>query len=128
MKKIYLVFALCSIFVLFAGCNGGGTEAETQKSEEDGKWDYRPMVYFEDELYGETADFFTELPDGLKLVGEIRTEGEQTEPMKHEEGYSNSLLVGSMIYAADDKNIIYIAIVHPSKGEGYIVYERLDEE
>lgn len=128
MKKIYLLLALLCVFVLFAGCNGGGTEAEDQKSEEDGKWDYRPMVYFEDKLYGETANFLTELPDGdLKPVGEISTEGDQTEPMKHEEGYSNSLPAGSKIYAAHDENIIYIAIVHPSKGEGYIAYEQLDE-
>lgn len=125
MKKIYLLLALLCVFVLFAGCNGG--KAEAQKSEEDVKWDHRPMVYFKDELYGETADFLTELPDGLKLAGEIQTEGDQTEPMKHEDGYSNSLPAGSKIYAADDENIIYIAIVHPSKGEGYITYEQLDE-
>ena len=125
MKKVYLLFALLCVLVLFAGCNG--KETETQISEEDLKWDYRPMVYFEDKLYGETAGFFTELPDGaFKPVGQINTEGDQTEPMKHEKGYSNALPAGSKIYAADE-NIIYIAIVHPSKGEGFIAYEQLEK-
>ena len=131
MKKIYLILALLCIFVSIAGCSDSqnGADLKNNASEDDIKWDYRPMVYFDDKLYGETASFSTKLPDAdFELVGEVLIQGKQHEPMKHEEGYSNSLPVGSGIYAADTEETIYIKTVHPSKDEGYIVYERLDQE
>ena len=126
MRKFFFILALLCVFFALSGCNT--TSANSIDDVE--KWDYRPMIFIDNTLYGETSGFFKKLPDNddIEHIGEILIEGNQNDPMLYEEGYSNSLPKGSKIYASESDNSLYIEIVHISKGAGYILYEQIEAE
>lgn len=116
MKELQLV--LIGLFVLFlvAACTACEDTAKTQLS------DYRPMLYVQDNLYGETSDIVNSLPDDAVYLGSIERVVSQSEPMIRKNFTSNVLGKGCEIYG--DKatsDTVYVKLVNIS-AEQYSVY------
>jgi hypothetical protein len=97
----------------------------------NGSSDYRPMIYIQDSLYGETADVVSALPDNAVNIGKIVKLVAQNEPMVLENLASNVMPVGSEIYGIkSDKNVIHFELsniyIELPNGE-YSVYELLED-
>ena len=92
--------------------------------EAESSFDYRPMIYVQSKLYGETADVLSILPDNAVVLGTIRMIIPQNMPMVREEFVSNVLPDGSWIYAAEaEPNVIYVEL---SDGR-YSVYSEIEQ-
>lgn len=85
--------------------------------------DYRPMVFVNDTLYGETSKVVSELPSGVERIGTIIKIVSQSEPMINENFCSNNCPIGSEIYYSEETpGTVFIKIVSPDI-EQYSVYE-----
>ena len=85
--------------------------------------DYRPMVYIQDKLYGQTADITPMLPESILLLGSVETVVPQNEPMPQVNGTSNDAPVGSDIFAPlDDSGIIWVQLTNGM----YSIYEEIE--
>ncbi len=119
MKKLLSI--LISLLAVFVLCS-----CASNKDEADNLSDYRPMVFVNDSLYGETGETLLELPSGADNIGSILKKTSQDEPMVNENFYSNSCPVGSEIYYdKESPEIIYVK-VGSSENEMYSVYETID--
>ncbi|MDR2572221.1 MAG: hypothetical protein LBD23_18250 [Oscillospiraceae bacterium] len=73
--------------------------------------DYRPMIYVQDTLYGETADVVSILPNQAYILGAVEKVVPQTVPMVKENFVSNVMPAGSDIYSTDEySNVIYVRL------------------
>lgn len=73
--------------------------------------DYRPMIYVQDNLYGETADVVSTLPDGVTYIGKVEKVVPQNEPMARENFTSNALPEGSEIYCNESEpDVVYVKL------------------
>jgi hypothetical protein len=120
MKKIGLFLICVSMVLLISACSA---ERGTEKSELP---DYRPMIYVKDNLYGETADTVSTLPNKAVYIGAVEKVVPQNEPMVQENFTSNLLPVGSEIYYNEsDPNVIYVKLLGTTK-EQYSKYIAID--
>lgn len=114
-KKI-LIIMICLIWIL-TGCSKNDSAADNPMQ------DYRPMVFVKGNLYGDTGDVVTTLPEGWEVIGEIEQIQPQTEPLSEVEFTSNSLEVGDKIYYNDGvKESIYAGV----EGDKYLIYELIE--
>lgn len=115
MKKIVLFFIGVSIILLALSCTKTGTNNNDLS-------DYRPMVYVQDNLYAETADVTSILPDQAIYIGKVERVIPQNEPMQRENFTSNALPVGSEIYYSESEpTIIYVSLLDTNE-EKYSMY------
>lgn len=106
MKKICMFLICVSIVLLIQACSA---EKGTEKNK---LADYRPMIYVKDNLYGETADTVSTLPNETVYIGTVEKVVSQNEPMVRENFASNLLPVGSEIYYNEpDPNVIYVRLL-----------------
>ena len=86
--------------------------------------DYRPMVFIQDKLYGQTADITPMLPESIITLGSVETVVAQNEPMARINGTSNDAPVGSDIFAPldDSSAIIYVQLTNGM----YSIYEEIE--
>lgn len=89
------------------------------------KYDYKPMVYVNKQIYGIKLGTVDSIPFGWKLYGCIKKEVSSSEPMIKEELYSNSLEVGTKIFTNPSNNQCIYAEV---KIEDKIVYVKYQKE
>jgi len=88
--------------------------------------DYRPMVYVQDALYGETADAINTLPEEAVFIGTIGSIVPRNEPMVRENFTSNLLPIGSQVFCDEaDLTIVYVLLPLNSKAQ-YSVYEAIE--
>lgn len=86
--------------------------------------DYRPMVFVNGALYGDTGEYAIALTDNWKHIGDIENVISQQEPMIKEEFTSNMLDIGDEIYSSDsDPSKIYVKI----STSNFLIYEVLEE-
>lgn len=111
MKK-----TLCFIVVLallFGGC-----------SLQEERWDYRPMIFFNDAFYGETHIVISAVPEGWTKTDEVTKQVPSHEPPLKENGTSNSLYAGTPIYTnPESPELIYAEL----EGEKFIAYVFIEE-
>lgn len=116
-KSILGVLTTCLLFILIA-CT------VTEHKEVGNNPDYRPMVFVNNQLFGDTGETVSSLPEGWKLLGAIKKVIKQNEPMEHEEFTSNSLTIGDEIYINEqENNRIYVKI---DDGK-YLLYEIIND-
>lgn len=115
-----------------AAVTGGSEESRKESrtesmSDEDIKWDYRPMVYAYDRFYYD-SDFVEELPEGTELIGSIEKQLDQTErPDENFVSNTDMAAQGSRVYAAEDRSAIYVEWTGSEKS-GYITFVSEVEE
>lgn len=116
MKKTGLfLMSLCMALWVIA-CSGHEDVSESELS------DYRPMLYVQDNLYGETSDTVNTLSDDAVCIGTIVRVVSQNEPMIHENFTSNLLQEGSEIYFDETSlDTVYVKLMD-SPEEQYAVY------
>ena len=69
---------------------------------------YRPMICYDDKLYGEDGIACKEIPTGFFFEGEIEKKVSSLEPMVHQNFVSNGVDKGVRIFASKtDKEKIY---------------------
>lgn len=126
MTKIVSVILSCAIsLATLASC--GSAPAQGKQSDEDIKWDYRPMVYAYDRFYYD-SDFAEELPEGAELIGSIEKQLDQTErPEENFVSNTDMAAQGSRVYAVEDKSAIYVEWTGSEKS-GYITFVSEVEE
>lgn len=118
MKRRFYVL-ICVIACLFCSC--GLSEEDT-----DILGDYRPMVFVNDTLYGESGEVVYGLQNNAKIIGTIVNIVSQNEPMIEKNFYSNNCPIGSEIYYDEETpEKIYIRILS-SNEEKYSIYEIID--
>ena len=130
---IKMTVALLFATIALAGCsqeinddssNEPRTSLGTQ-SDVAAPGDYRPMVFIQDILYGETFDVvhLNELPDNAQLIGSIETVVPQNAPMVRENNTSNVLKADSEVFAdPSDSSKIYVQLPDGR----YSVYEEIE--
>jgi len=85
--------------------------------------DYRPMVFIQDKLYGQTADITPMLPESIIILGSVVTVVPQNEPIPQVNGTSNDAPVGSDIFAPlGDSGIIWVQLTNGM----YSIYEEIE--
>lgn len=103
VKKMSLFLICMGMVLLISACSA---EKGTEENELS---DYRPMIYVKDNLYGETADTVSTLPNEAVYIGTIEKVVSQNAPMVQENFTSNLVPVGSEIYYNElDQNVIYV--------------------
>lgn len=107
--------AVC-IVVMCSGCNG----SDKQQNELS---DYKPMIYVENNLYGDTGNIYDSISDSVSLIGTIEKFVPQDEKMGEEEFSSNAMPVGCEVYL-DETNpeMVYVKFLKEGK-EMYAEYE-----
>lgn len=116
MKKMCMILICVGMFLLTPACSA---EKGTEKNELS---DYRPMIYVKDNLYGQTADTVSTLPNEAVYIGSVEKVVPQNEPMVRENFTSNLLPVGSEIYYNEsDPNVIYVRLLDTTQ-EQYLKY------
>lgn len=120
MKKIGLLIISLCIVLFISACT---KENDLHKDELS---DYKPMVYVQDQLYGDTGDVSSALPNGAVAIGTIQKVVPQNEPMVDENLISNTLPVGSEVFADElNPHIIYVKISNKSLDQ-YLAYEAME--
>lgn len=115
-KRFYLLLGLliCTVLVLYIlRC----------VALQNSKTGYRPMVYINNELYGDAGIGVDSPPDGFLRAGAIKEKVLDTKPMIEKNYVSNTLDVGTEIYA--NKNMpdkIYIKL----DSKKYIQYVKIE--
>lgn len=110
MKRVILVLGL---LYLMTGCN-----------EVNIGTDYRPMLFLQGQLYGDTGVVIQNLPVEIVLIGEVKELVPQNEPIKKEELTSNTLPVGSQVFLdVADTTILYLELQGEQR---YVIYELLE--
>lgn len=105
MKKTALLLICVSMILMITACSSKKGTANNELS------DYRPMIYVQDNLYGETADVVSTLPEGTTYIGKVEKVVPQNEPMVRENFTSNALSEGSEIYYNEsDSDVVYIKL------------------
>lgn len=90
----------------------------------EGKYEYRPMICIKDEIYGDNGTGVKALPEGYVSVGQIEEKVSNVQPMIKRNYVSNTLNVGTEIFASQDNpDKIYLKIDNSK----YIEYIRLPE-
>lgn len=113
MRKLSVLFVGLLVLHLVSACSSENISTKNDMS------DYRPMIYVQNSLYGETAEVVNTLPKEAVSIGDIEKNVPQTEPMIQENFTSNCLPIGSEIfYKEADASMIYVKL---SNGE-YSVY------
>ena len=107
-KATFIIFFMCvGLFIIACGRKQEQSQEKAPSQEE--VWDYRPMVYIQDKLYGDNGKGTNELPEDAKLLGTIETQVSQTEAMVEENFTANTDLVGSEVYGCEaDKETVYV--------------------
>ena len=91
----------------------------------EGRYEYRPMVCINDQIYGEDGTSVKELPKGFAGIGQIKEKVSNVHPMIKRNYVSNNLKVGTRIFSnLDNPNEIYFKI-DDSK---YVKYLRIIED
>ena len=127
-KTIELGITLIILSVAITGCGAKTFNLKDNEllSVKGQSGVYRPMVYVQDILYGETADVVGVLPENAVSIGVIEKTVPQNEPMVRENFTSNLLPIGSQVYCDEaDLNIVYVLLPLDSKVQ-YSVYEGID--
>lgn len=105
MKKTALFLICVSMILMITACS---SKKDTSNNELS---DYKPMIYVQDNLYGETADVVSTLPDGATYIGKVEKVVPQNEPMVREDFTSNALPEGSEIYYNEsDPDVVYVKL------------------
>ena len=116
MKKIGLLILCLSIAITMMACSANNDGANVSS-------DYKPMVYVQDVIYGDTGKVIDALPSDALLIGSIEKAVSQNEPMVEENYTSNSLPVGSEIYTSESEvSMIYIKLSGTSSDQ-FLIYE-----
>ncbi|GAA4296903.1 hypothetical protein GCM10023142_36110 [Anaerocolumna aminovalerica] len=106
MKKIALFLIGISIVLTISGCSSKNDDNSNNELS-----DYKPMIYVQDNLYGETSDVVDALPDETVYIGTINKLVSQSEPMVHENFTSNTLPEGSELYYNEsDPDVVYVKL------------------
>jgi len=85
--------------------------------------DYKPMIFIQDTLYGDTGYVVNDFPDNSDLIGEIKTVMPQNAPMVKENNTSNLVQAGSEVYAVpSDSSKIYVRLPDGR----YSIYEEIE--
>ena len=123
MKKIASIIMAACIVVMCSGCNG----SDKQQNELS---DYKPMIYVENNLYGDTGNIYDSISDTASLIGTIEKlvpQNEkkvkiQNEKMGKEDFSSNAMPVGCEVYL-DETNpeMVYVKFLKEGK-EMYAEY------
>lgn len=116
MKKLISIIMAVCIVVMCSGCNG----SDKQQNELS---DYKPMIYVENNLYGDTGNIYDSISDSVSLIGTIEKFVPQDEKMGEEEFSSNAMPVGCEVYL-DETNpeMVYVKFLKEGK-EMYAEYE-----
>lgn len=118
MRKISTILLL---FLMMASTLAGCAKEETPLN------DYRPMVFIDGLLWGDTGVGVESLPDGFAETGRIEQTISQTEPFVHEEKTSNTLLPGTALFTSEDmKDKLYAAFVKENSDIVYLEYTVID--
>jgi hypothetical protein len=105
MKKVAFFIIGVSLILMISACSSVKGTTSNELS------DYRPMIYVQDNLYGETSDVISTLPGGATYIGTVNKVVPQNEPMVRENFTSNALAVGSEIYYNEsDPGVVYIKL------------------
>ena len=121
MKKVILAMLFICMGILLVGC---GKKQGQQQGE---VWDYRPMIYVQDRLYGDDGGGVNKLPEDAELIGKIETQVSQNEPMVKENFTANTDLEGCEVYGNGvNKESIYVEYKSINAKVKYGSYERLD--
>ncbi len=105
MKKIALFLIGISSVLTISGCS-------SKKDNSNELSDYKPMLYVQDNLYGETSDVVDALPDGTVYIGTINKLVSQSEPMVHENFTSNALPESSELYYNESNpDVVYVKLL-----------------
>lgn len=124
-KIISIILSFAISLAVLTSC--GSAPAQGKQSDEDIKWDYRPMVYAYDSFYYD-SDFVEELPEGTELIGSIEKQLDQTErPEENFVSNTDMAAQGSAVYAGEDTTVIYIEWTGSEKS-GYMVFTTDVEE
>jgi len=76
-KATFIIFFMCvGLFIIACGRKQEQPQEKAPSQEE--VWEYRPMVYIQDKLYGDNGKGTNELPEDAKLLGTIETQQEIT--------------------------------------------------
>lgn len=112
---LLLAACVCVLFALYMS---------HQPASPEGKYEYRPMIYIEDEIYGDNGTGVKALPEGYVSVGQIEEKVSNVQPMIKRNYVSNTLNVGTKIFASQDNpDKIYLKI----NNSKYVEYIRLAE-
>lgn len=125
MKKILLFFVSINLIFIILACSS--------KKEADNEIlsDYRPMIYVQNSLYGETGDVVDVLPNDMIYIGAIESIVSQNEPMRLENFTSNTLSVGSEIYTSkSNSEVIYVKLLNSDQVRYsiYVVIRKMAEQ
>lgn len=115
MKKVASIIMAICIIAMCSACNS----SDVQQNELS---DYKPMIYVENNLYGETGKVHNSISDEVSFIGTIEKLVPQDEEMCREEFSSNAMPLGSEIYL-DETNpeIAYVKFLQEGK-EMYAEY------
>lgn len=95
--------------------------------EETPQTDYRPMIFFDNTLWGDTGKSIEALPEGFTKTGTIEQTVSQTEPFVREEGMSNTLPQGTAVCTDSDVgDKLYAAFESEGGGTVYLEYVVLE--
>ena len=116
MKKIGLHILCLLIAITMMACSANSNDT-------NGASDYKPMVYVQDTIYGDTGKVISTLPSEAILIGSIEKTVPQNEPIVEENFTSNALPVGSEIYMSESAAfVIYIKLSGTSPSQ-FLIYE-----
>ena len=105
MRAYGVLFMSVCMVLLLSACSEDKVATENELS------DYRPMIYVQDKLFGETADVISNLPEKAVSVGTIEKVVPQNEPMERTNFTSNLLQIGSEIYCDEaDPSVVYVKL------------------
>jgi len=119
MRKKISIFCLAISFTfLCIGC------AKSDNAEQIQGTDYKPMIFVNGTLYGDTGKYVNTLPDNWEHIGDIENVVSQSEPMVKEEFTSNTLTIGDEIFGSDsESNKIYVKV----STDKFLLYEVMEE-
>ena len=116
MKKSILTILLLYMGVISA--------CSTKSSNEEANWLYRPMIYIQNEMYGETGKGVDSLPEEAVLLGRIEKIVSQIEPMVKENLTANTDLEGMEVFGEEkDKKTVYIQVKESTRFHIYTTME-----
>lgn len=119
MRIKNMIFCL-AIFLtsLCIGC------AKSDNAEQVQETDYKPMIFVNGTLYGDTGKSVNALPDNWEHIGDIENVVSQSAPMVKEEFTSNTLTIGDEIYGSNtETKRIYVKV----STDKLLLYEVMEE-
>lgn len=117
--KIKLVLTLIVVAIVLCSC-------ASNPGSDNNLSDYRPMIFVNDSLYGETGEILFEVPNGTESIGTILKTVSQNEPMVNKNYYSNNCPVGSELYYDEKSPSALYVKIGLVENERYSVYEAID--